>query len=1319
MSKGQSANSTLSHYRIVSKIGEGGMGEVYLAQDTKLDRKVALKILPAEVASNRDRMERFVREARSSAALNHPHIAQIHEIGEQDGTHFIVMEFIDGVTLRDRLNRENLALPETLEITLQIASALQAAHDASIIHRDIKPENVMLREDGYVKVLDFGLAKLLEQTPLDAEAETRQQFQTKAGVIMGTVAYMSPEQARGQALDARADLWSLGCVLYELLTQRQPFQGDTVTDVLANIIHQEPVSLRARRPDAPVELERIVQKTLRKDKTERYATAKDLQMDVKQLQVRLLVEAEIERTAAPNREEAKTQILRANTTVHSETRNSIAVLPFANMSADEGNEYFCDGLAEELLNALAKIDELKVAARTSAFSFKGKNASISDIGQKLGVKTVLEGSVRKSGSRLRISVQLVNAADGYHLWSERYDREMQDIFDVQDEITLSVVDALKLKLFGDEKAAVVKRYTENPEAYKAYLKGRYLRHTKNDHGGALLAFEDAVRLDPSHAPSWVGVADALTLAAHYGLIPAREACAKAKAALATAKMIQGELGDAVYIEGFMAFIEGDWEASDKAYRRAIDLQPTHHYALGQYGLTLCARGELDEALMFFERARAADPLAAFPYAITGAGLAMARRADESLQFFEQAFAFEKDNGLALWGACVANVALGWLAEGIAAAEQAVVVSRRAGFQVGLLGWAFAVAGRTKDARAILAELHNRPADAPSLVSEVWLLGALGEKNAALELLTRAEAEQQGFIYYVGLAGFDGLRDDPRFRDLVRRLGLSTPEALGAQPTMLSSGELMSEPPAVAGGIERMKDEGGGMKQAGLAVSDSSFIPHPSSFKHKWWLFGLLSLIILVGGYVGYRYYESTLPINSVAVLPFVNNSSNADSDYLSDGLAESLIFRLSQLPNLKVSPTSSVFRYKGKDTDAKEVADELGVDAVMTGRITQRGDNLAISVELVDVRNNKVLWGEQIERKMSELLATQREIAAEITNKLQLKLSGEGEQKLAKKYTTSNEAYQLYLKGRFYWARRTKDDLLKAVDYYKQAIALDPNFALAYVGIATAYNSMGKDPDMSPREAIPQAKAAATRALEIDPALAEAHAALADSLAIFDWNWVEAERGFKRAIELDPNVSYIHLSYAGSYLTATGPANEVVAETERAMELEPLSLINNTLLVTGYLYARQNDKALQQARKAYDLDPDFALVRLWLGLAYIANGKYDEAIDLGEDGLQKSPSKPAFLYFIAQAYANSGRKVEAQQFINKFREAAKTQYVRTYYLACIYAALGDKDKAFAELEQSFEDKDYFLPRMKTDPLMDPLRGDPRFKAMLKRLNLPE
>jgi TolB-like protein/Flp pilus assembly protein TadD len=488
---------------------------------------------------------------------------------------------------------------------------------------------------------------------------------------------------------------------------------------------------------------------------------------------------------------------------------------------------------------------------------------------------------------------------------------------------------------------------------------------------------------------------------------------------------------------------------------------------------------------------------------------------------------------------------------------------------------------------------------------------------------------------------------------------------------------------------------------------------------------VIVVLVLVAGSIWlglfWRARNSTAEgtINSIAVMPFQNRSADADTEYLSDGLAESLIYRLSQLPNLKVSPTSSVFRYKGKETDVQKMGNELGVNAVMTGRIVQRGENLTISVELVDVRNNKLLWGEQYERKMSELLTTQREIAAEITNKLQLKLSGEGEQKLAKKYTDSNEAYQLYLKGLFHFANRTKEDVQKAIGYFQQATKLDPNFALAYVGISQSYSMMPSYSYLRPKEAFPQAKAAAQKALEIDPSLADAHAALATTFAAYDWNWVEAEREFKRAIELNPNVADIHYRYGLIYLIPAGRTGEAIREIKRALELEPLSIAMNANLAGAYMYARQNDLALEQARKTFDLEPSHITARVWLANVYESLGMYNEAIALSEESLKNHMSDQYFLLYSGYAYAKTGRREKAEDAIKKLRDLEKTEPVDSYTFAMLYVGLGDKDKALVELEQSFNERGYYVPLLSVDPLMDPLHDDPRFADLIKRIGLPK
>jgi tetratricopeptide (TPR) repeat protein len=412
-------------------------------------------------------------------------------------------------------------------------------------------------------------------------------------------------------------------------------------------------------------------------------------------------------------------------------------------------------------------------------------------------------------------------------------------------------------------------------------------------------------------------------------------------------------------------------------------------------------------------------------------------------------------------------------------------------------------------------------------------------------------------------------------------------------------------------------------------------------------------------------------------------------------------------------------RYKGSATDVSQIAKELKVDAVMSGRLVQRGDDLSISVQLIDARSEKVIWAEQYDRKMADLLATQREIATTIAQKLQLKLTGDDAKGITKRYTDNNEAYQLYLKGRYHLAKRTKDDILKGIDYFQQAIKLDPNFALADARISDSYMSMPAYPYMAPKEAYPQAKAAALRAVEIDPTLAEGHTFLAMTLAICDWNWPEAEREFKRGIELDPNNAATHFRYGQIYLADMGRIDEAIVKVKQALELEPLDLNMGANLAWLYLFARQNDKALEQAKKVYEMEPTFPVGRWMLGEAYLLNGMYAESIALNEQTLKANPGTQFALRNLGIAYSRSGRQREAADILQQYIGLRKTEYVLSYRVASLYAALGDKNQAFAELDRAFDEHDWQLQRIKVDPFMDPLRDDPRFKELLKRMNMPE
>ena len=451
---------------------------------------------------------------------------------------------------------------------------------------------------------------------------------------------------------------------------------------------------------------------------------------------------------------------------------AIAVLPFSDMSSAKDQEYLCEGMAEEIMNALVRIEGIRVASRNSAFRAGHHGGGLKAIANALSVGHVLEGSVRTSGTRLRVTAQLTEVASGYHLWSERFDREAVDVFAVQDEIAAGVVEAVKARLGPGARAGPARQQPPNLEAYRWYLKGRHLRHAKEDHAGAMRAFEEAIRLDPGHAPSWTGLAESTLLAAYTSLIPARDACASARKALATAVELQGESADTLHVEAFLALVERRWPTMETAWRKAIDLQPTHVQALGSFGISLCIVRKREEGLQLLARARAVDPLASFPYMLTGLAMLDARRPEDALPFLDDALSFEKEDVSALYTTAAANVALGRFDAGIATLEHLVAISGRGAHFLGMLGWALAAAGRTEEARAIRDELGARPASAPTAVSEAWLLGALGQIDEALDVLERAREELHPFLCFIGLPGLDPLRSDPRFAALLEKLGLS-------------------------------------------------------------------------------------------------------------------------------------------------------------------------------------------------------------------------------------------------------------------------------------------------------------------------------------------------------------------------------------------------------------------------------------------------------------------------------------------------------------------------------------------------------------------
>jgi serine/threonine-protein kinase len=833
------AGERLGNYDVLRRIGAGGMGEVYLAQDTKLDRKVALKILPPDLASNQNRMRRFSKEAKTAAALNHPNVAHIYEIGEHEGLHFIAMEFIDGLTLRQIMQYSNATLPKLLRYLQHAAEGLAKAHAAGIVHRDLKPENIMITHDGHAKVLDFGLAKLVAPHSIAGSNSSKVSTATlpqysQPGFVMGTVGYMSPEQAQGNTdeIDQRSDIFSFGCILFEAVTGRKAFAGKDDIDCLNKIIREPAPPISELNLSAPPDLQRIVRRCLAKDRDERYQSIKDVAIELKELRREL---------------------------------NPAAVGP-------------------------------------------------------------AEGTARSA-----VAAESVSGS----------------------------------------------RTTQN----------------------------------------------------------------------------------------------------------GVDTQTP-------------------------PQGTATAPVSSIEFIINGIG-------------------------------------------------------RR--------------------------------------------------KVAAITIL----------ILVIVSAG--------------------------------------------------------------------------------------------IAGIIAFRQAKKTkVAIDSIAVLPFTNQNNDPEIDYLADGLTESTINSLTQVPNLKVIARSTVFRYKGKETDPFKAGQEMGVRAILTARLQQRGDDLFVSAELIDLDGNKQLWGEQYQRKVSDLLAIQQDLAREITNNLRPKLSGE---RTTNNYPDNSEAYQLYLRGRFYWNKRTPTDLQNAIGFFNQAIQKDSNYALAYSGLADSFALLPVYGVGSPNEFMPQAKVAAQKALALDDSLAEAHASLGQIVGYYDFDFARADYEFQRAIALNPNYATAH-QWRAENLSVLGRIDEALLETRKAMELDPLSPIINRIHGDCLLAAGRVDEAIAQYRKTLQIDPNFLTGHYFLGRALEAKGMYDQALDEYAKAVSSFPRAGRDIAAMKEAYAKSGWKGYLRAALEETLATDKKAYT-SFLIATIYGRLGERDQAFNYLEKSLHERDFRVARVKTSFEFDSLRSDPRYSELLERIGFPQ
>jgi serine/threonine protein kinase/Flp pilus assembly protein TadD len=735
----------IGRYEVIKLLGAGGMGEVYLAQDVKLDRKLAIKILPSDLAGQ-DRVRRFIQEAKAASALNHPNIITIYEIDEVDSEQFIATEFIEGQTLRDRIRSGALHTDEAIDIAMQVASALSATHGVGIVHRDIKPENIMLRRDGIVKVLDFGLAKLSPSkfpVETDPEAPTQAQINTEPGTVLGTAQYMSPEQARGFEVDARSDIWSLGCVLYEMITARQPFMGETTIDVMSGILHREPDALGSQMPEGLRELERIVNRALRKDREERFQTIKDLYIELKDLKCELELQS---RQSSSSRSAVESLSNISYPSSSSIREKSIAVLYFENMSDDKESDYFCAGITEDIITDLSKINHLKVIPRADVLPFRKKEVNTRQVGEALRVNYILEGSVRTAGNRIRITAQLIDVRDGFYLWAERFDRLVEDIFDLQNEVSQKIATALKISLTDSEIQELARKPTDDLRAYDYYMQGRellYLKGKKNTEN-AIKMFEQAAAIDEGFAASYAGLAEAYSCMYEWydgstrWLGEAIEMNQKALTLDPTS--LEAKFGIAM-----VYFHHGRFTEAKRTIEAILKEDSEFHSGYFRLGLIAERTGDIEEALTHFKRAAELKPYD-----------------EDSWRFLAGAYR-KLGNEQAAYDASVKVIEV--TARKLEASLDDIIVMSK-------LAEAYARFGGTQEAHAILKRvIELEPNDGLAVYNCACAYALLEEKQQTLLSLRRAfDAGFRTVAHWAKTeSAFNSLRDDADFQHLIAEL----------------------------------------------------------------------------------------------------------------------------------------------------------------------------------------------------------------------------------------------------------------------------------------------------------------------------------------------------------------------------------------------------------------------------------------------------------------------------------------------------------------------------------------------------------------------
>ena len=1265
----------LGTYRIEREIGRGGMGAVYEASraDNEFHKRAAIKLVKRGMDTDFI-LRRFRKERQILAGLDHPHIAGLLDGGTtEDGLPYFVMEFIEGQPLYKYCDNNQLSITERLKLFRSVCDAVHYAHQKQVVHRDIKPSNVLVTCEGVPKLLDFGIAKLLNP---DLAGDITHDPTATAMRLM-TPEYASPEQVQGGATTPGTDVYSLGVLLYELLTGHRPYRlvnrapheiarviceeeptppsiiitrpldllpgtaytGDDEVTTLRKVYAARGSTLDSLRRQLSGDLDTIVMRALRKEPEWRYQSAAQLRDDITKY---------LEGKPVSDLPDHPTGGSRLQTRTHSD--NALAVLPLKVMDvmpgSDSSPDYLGTGLADALITRLSAIRSFAVRPTSSVLRY-GADTDPIVAARELDVTYVLDGRVRRVGDRIRVTIQLLNVADQTSVWAGQFDEEFTDVLTLEDVISTNVAQAIAPHLSADEQVRLGKRGTNDPQAHEAYLRGRFFWSTFTEDGfaKAIVCYHQAIALDPNYAVAYAGVAEYYNWIGIYGVLPFSECSAAAYEAAATSVAIDASLaeghsalGQAILCRDF------EWTRAERELLRSIEIDPNYAAARVWYGFQLAMEGRFEEALREARVARDLDPLSIISRFCVVWCSYHARLYDEIVTLCNKTLEKEPHNLMMRYGLSYALSRLGRHDEAIAAAIACIEGIGKSSRTMARLATAYADAGKITEAEAVLKEMdeianHRHISD----YHRALVRASLGQVEESLDLLEKAYQTRDAWLLWIGVdPGLDPLHGHPRFNDLLRKLN----HRLASLPTVS---------PVLHGEQE------------------------------------------------------------SVAVLPFRVLSApgeNTGDDYLGLGLTDALITRLSNVQRLIVRPTSSVLRYRSTGVEPLVAGRDLGVDYVIDGSLRRIGNRLRVTSQLLSVKEGATRWAEQFDEESNDVLQIEDSISEKVAAALLPQLTGDEQRQLSKRGTDSSEAFEAYLRGRYYWNSYTEAGLAKALDCYKHAIELDPEYALAYTGIADYYNWLGVFGIKPFAECSAAAKEAATKAVALDSTSAEAYSALGFATVCHDFDWSVADGQHRRAIEINPNYATAHHWYA-FHLTMEGRFDEALAEMLRARELDPLSPSIIQALAWCYYQMRRFDDSIKTYQSMLEAAPDFSYGLSTYSWTLRHAGNADEAVRVAEKGLELSSGGQFFVALLGAAYAAAGRHQDARAALARLSQMAEHSYVSPYHRALIYVQLGERDEALRLLREAYELKDAWVAWLGVEPQLDPLRGEPEFEELLR------